>query len=170
MGGGAGAARDPGAIAASGQDVITPTMVSVKQTVQPAQTVLSSSCIIVEGKSDFTHLAYHTLDALLYVSLSDGCDASKQGEGAVATVHEVVLPDAHGSHAPGVPDDLSLWGSSMFRSEKSGLRPFNSEDPLCATVNSVVDGRLVADDSLTVVMRLTWLPGLSIWRCSLLSF
>ena len=76
---GAVAVRDPGAIAASGQDMFTPTTVSVKQTVEPAQTVLSSSCITGEGKSDFTRLAYHTLDDLQSVSLLDVCDTSKQG-------------------------------------------------------------------------------------------
>ena len=79
MGGGAEAAHDPGAIAASGQDMFTPTTVSVKQTVEPAQTVLSSSCITREGKSDFTRLAYHTLDALQSISLSDVREGSKHG-------------------------------------------------------------------------------------------
>ena len=49
-----------------------------------------------------------TLDDLQSVSLLDVREASKQGEGAVAAVHEVVLPDACSSHAPGVPDDPSL--------------------------------------------------------------
>ena len=68
---GAEAACDSDAIAASGQDAFTPATVSVKQRLEPAQTVLSSSAITGEGKSDFTRLAYHTLDALQTVSLSD---------------------------------------------------------------------------------------------------
>ena len=76
-----------------------------------------------------------------------------KGEGAVTGSHEVVQPDAHGSHMPGIPDNLSLWVSSMFWSDKLGFCPFNSEDPSCAIINSAMDERPVADDSLTVVME-----------------
>ena len=41
----------------------------------------------------------------------------------------------------------------MFRSEKLGFHPFNSEDQSCAINNSAVDVRPAADDSLTVVME-----------------
>ena len=41
----------------------------------------------------------------------------------------------------------------MFQSEKSGLCPFNSEDPSCTILNLAMDEKPVADDSLTVVME-----------------
>ena len=97
-------------------------------------------------------------------------DASSQGEGAVTGAHEVVQPDARGSHAPGVPDDPSLWGSSMFRSEKLGFRLFNSENPSCAIIDSAVDERPVADNSLTVVMEADLATGATCRRHSLISF
>ena len=94
MGGRAEAAHDSDAIAASVQDAFTPSTVSVKQMLEPAQTVLSSSVITGEGKGDFNRLAYHSLDASQSGSLPDVRDASNQGEGAVTTAREVVLPDA----------------------------------------------------------------------------
>ena len=132
-------------------EVFSTTTVSLKHTLEPAQTVLSSSAITGEDKNDFTRLAYQTFDVLQSVSLSDVLDTSGQGEGAVTGVHEVAQPDARGSH--GVPDDLSLWGSSKFRSEKSGFHPFNFEDPSCAIIDLALDERLIADDSLTVIME-----------------
>ena len=108
--------HDPGIIGASGREALSTCTVSLKHTLEPAQTVLSSSIFTGEGKSDFTCLAYQTLDALQSVSLSDACDASEQGGGAVAGACEVVQPDMHGSHMPGVPDNPSLWGSSMLQS------------------------------------------------------
>ena len=57
------------------------------------------------------------------------------------------------SHASAVPDDSLLSGSSMFRSEKSGFRPFCSEDPSCAIINSPMGVRPAADDSLNIVME-----------------
>ena len=40
----------------------------------------------------------------------------------------------------------------MFRSEKSGFRPFDSEDPSCAIISSPGGVRPAADDSLNIVM------------------
>ena len=68
---GAEVAHDSGAVGASGQEAVSSATVSLRQMLEPAQTVLSSSAITGEGKSDFTRLAYQTLDALQYVSLVD---------------------------------------------------------------------------------------------------
>ena len=72
---------------------------------------------------------------------------------------EVVRPDVSGTHEPGVPDDPSLWGSSIFQIEKSGFHPSNSEDPSCVIIDSAVDERPVADDSLIVVMEADFATG-----------
>ena len=114
--------------------------------------LFSSSAITGEGKSDFTHLAFQTLDALQSVSLSDVHDTAVRGKGwSPVCVRWYNL--TRGSHTPGVPDNPSLWDSSMCQSEKSGFRPLNSEDPLCAIIDSDVDERPVADDFLRVVIE-----------------
>ena len=81
---GSGAARDPAAIAASSRDVCLTDKVSVKQTLEPAPNVLSSSVITGEGINDSNCLAYHTFDGLQSVSIMESREASSQGEGAVA--------------------------------------------------------------------------------------
>ena len=144
VGGGAVAAHDSVVIAADSRDVCLTEKVSSKQTLEPALNVLSSSIITGEDSGKHNRLAYHSVDGVQSVSIMERRKAASQGEGADTGARKGILLDARGSHASGVPDDSSLWGSSMFRSKKSGLHPFNSEDPSCAILNSAVDERPVA--------------------------
>ena len=110
--GGTEAARDSVVITADSRDVCLTEKVSAKQTLEPALNVLSSSIITGEGISKPNHLAYHSV-GVQSVSIMERREAASQGEGAVTGAREEILPDARGSHAPGVPAthlcEVVLW-------------------------------------------------------------